>query len=85
MGLEVVKFNCDCLVDLNLGGNQIEEEGEVGDGDVFDGYCIIIFNYVQVYKIRMKFRNVYFFFNVGMEWFIRDWKIVEVMIFVRDS
>ncbi|CAP61303.1 uncharacterized protein PODANS_3_11030 [Podospora anserina S mat+] len=84
-GLEVAKLNRDRSADSNSGGNQIEEEGEAGDGDAPDGYCTIILNHVQVYKTRTKPRNAHPFFNAGTERFIRDWKTAEVMISVRDS
>lgn len=84
-GLEVAKLNRDRSADSNSGGNQIEEEGEAGDGDAPDGYCTIILNHVQVYKTRTKPKNAHPFFNAGTERFIRDWKTAEVMISVRDS
>ncbi|KAF2973261.1 hypothetical protein GQX73_g282 [Xylaria multiplex] len=61
-----------------------EDEAEHAD-DMPNSYCTIILNHKKIFKTRTKPKNSKPFFNAGTERFIRDWRVTEIIISVRDA
>ncbi|KAI0536149.1 hypothetical protein GGR58DRAFT_528591 [Xylaria digitata] len=61
-----------------------EDEAEHAD-DMPNSYCTIILNHKKIFKTWTKPKNSKPFFNAGTERFIRDWRVTEIIISVRDA
>lgn len=65
-------------------GTEVDDEVEEGE-ELPSAYCNIVLNHEKIYRTRVKPKNARPFFNASTERFVRDWRVAEVLISVRDS
>lgn len=65
--------------------NADDDSDAEGAGDLPSSYCNIILNHQNIFKTRTKPKNTNPFFNAGTERVVRDWRVAEIIISVRDA